>query len=445
MSDSTFFQLLIRERGWRQFEVFRRRYEAAAKELADIEGPKALATASIEQRQFLRWARGEIRSLPRTEARRILGHLFRPVPVDQLFTPPPSPGVEGQRDSCFVAREKKLAEDDVMAAAEESASFAVRVDSSNVGPSTLEQLQADISRILASYPNRPVESVFAEVRRLRDRTFELLDGRQPPHYTRDLYLAAGVLCGVLANASFDLGRSEAAETQARTAFLCGEVAGHNGLRSWVRGLQALMAYWDGRLCDAVRLADAGGEFVPESGTAAIRLVSISARAYAQLAQPKETLTALLRADHLRDRATGDEVEGMMTFPLEKQLFYRSTAHLWLGGEQHLSDAESAASQSVRAYEAAPPERRRLGELCLARMDLASALTARGDLEGAAHHVHDVLQITCRRGIDSVTKRLGQFSRELAAHSGSDSPMAIGLREAVTAHLARPRELPGGSA
>lgn len=111
---------------------------------------------------------------------------------------------------------------------------------------------------MTSYPNRPVGPLFREVRALRDRAFEFLEGRQPPQYTRDLYVAADVLCGVLANASFDLGRYDAAETQARTAFMCGELAGHNGLRAWVRGLQALIAYWDGRPHDAVRLAEAGG-------------------------------------------------------------------------------------------------------------------------------------------------------------------------------------------
>ncbi|GLF97248.1 hypothetical protein [Streptomyces yaizuensis] len=438
----TLFQQLITQRGWRDPDVFLRRYQEAARELAALEGPRNLATATIERRQFVRWARGEIKGQPRKEARRILAHLFRPVGVDRLFVPPgaasPAAGRRHGGEPALGCKEydgDDMAEDVVMAAANESADFAVKVDGSNVGPATLDQLEADIRRMMLTYPHRPVGPLFTEVRRLRNRAFELIEGRQPPHHTVDLYLAAGTLCGVLANASFDLGRYEAADTQARTAFLCGEAAGHNGLRAWVRGLQALIAYWDGRPQDAVRLADAGAHFVPERGTAAIRLAAIKARAHGQLRQTTDALAALLTADRLRDRPRSEDdlPGGMMAFPLEKQLFYVSSAHLWLGGGQNLAEAERAAAEAVRGFEAAAPGQRRLGEMSLARLDLATARLGRGDLEGAAVQVHEVMVVNSRRGTESVRKRLAQFARRLAGHPGARSPMAVGLQAALAAH------------
>lgn len=451
-TDPTLFQLLITERGWQDYEVFLRRYEDAARELASLAGPAGLATATIERRQFLRWAHGGMKGLPRTEARRILAYLFRPVPVDKLFAPlsrtaTPTTLTAGDPAQCGVGvRSEYVAEDVVMAAANESAGFAARVEGSNCGPHTMEQLESDIRRIVTTYPNRPVGPLFQEVRDLRNRSFELLEGRQPPYLTRDLYVAAGVLCGVLANASFDLGKYNAAETQARTAFMCGELAGHNGLRAWVRGLQALIAYWDGRPGDAVRLVEAGSGFVPEQGTAHIRLMSIKARAHGQLNQPNDALAALLEADNLREQiGVGDDLPGgMMAFPVEKQLFYASSTHLWLGGHQHLGDAEAAADEAVTIFEAAAPSQRRLGEMSLARMDLAMARMGRGDLEGAAQQVHAVLQVNARRGTESVRKRLGHFARNLALHPGATAPTAIGLREALTTHQERHAlELPPG--
>ncbi|MGW0822542.1 hypothetical protein [Streptomyces sp. NPDC002845] len=255
-----------------------------------------------------------------------------------------------------------------------------------------------------------------------------------------------MLCGVLANASFDLGRYDAAETQARAAFMCGELAGHNGLRAWGRGLQALIAYWDGRPLDSVRLCEAGSDFTPEHGTAHIRLASIKARAYGQLQQASDALAALRSADTMRDELTDtdDFPDGMMAFPTAKQLFYASTTSLWLGGAQHLANAEARAEEAVNLFEAAPPERRRLGEMSLARMDLAAARLNRGDLDGAAIQVHDVLAVSARRGTESVRKRLGQFSRELALSPAVASPAAIGMREAIVAHQERSRaELPPG--
>jgi hypothetical protein len=445
------FQILINQRGWQDYQVFKKRYEQAAKQLAELEGPRSIATATIEKRQFFRYTRGEVRT-PQTVARRVLEFMFPGIPAARLFKPvPPSPRpsplhpAADEGNAVGEPSEYGL-EDVVMAAANESAQFAAKAESSNVGPHTLEQLEADIRRIVVSYPNRPVGPLFHEVRALRDRVFELLEGHQPPRYTCDLYVGAGVLCGVLANASFDLGRYDAAETQARTAFLLGELAGHNGLRSWVRGLQALISYWDGRPADAVRLAEAGSCFTPESGTAHIRLESIKARAYGQLNRGSDALAALSAADRLRERLTdGDELPGgMMDFPVEKQLFYASSTHLWLAGSQHLSDAEARAEEAVEMFQTTPPEQQRLGEMSLARMDLAMARLGRGDIDGAATQIHTVLDINARRRTESVDRRIGHFNRQLALHPGAGSPAAIGLREAIIAHQERtPAQFPPG--
>ncbi|GGO99226.1 hypothetical protein [Wenjunlia tyrosinilytica] len=450
-SEPPLFQILVNDRGWREYEVFIQRFVKAARQLAELEGPASIATITIERRQFYRWMHGELRSAPRREASRVLTFMFQ-LPVERLFAPAPTSSrslrneqVESSSASDWYEHD---AEDLVTAAAQESARFAVRAESSNVGPHTMEQLESDIRRIVTTYPNRPVGPAFREVRELRNRAFELLEGRQPPQYTRDLYVAAGVLCGVLANASFDLGRYEAAETQARTAFMCGELAGHNGLRAWVRGLQALISYWEGRPRDAVRLSESGSAFTPEHGTAHIRLASIRARAHGQLQQANDALTALHGADALRDQLTSEDdlPGGMMAFPQEKQLFYASSTHLWLGGGQHLADAEVRAEQAVNMFEAAPADQRRLGEMSLARMDLATARLNRGDLDGAAAQIHDVLAVSARRGTESVRRRLGQFARTLAQSPAAGSPAAIGMHEAIAAHHEHSRaELaPGGT-
>jgi hypothetical protein len=449
-SGPTLFQTLINQRGWQDYQVFKTRYEQAAKQLAELEGPRSISTATIEKRQFFRYAHGEVRT-PQTVARRVLEFMFPGISAARLLEPvPSSPARSPLRPAAdegnAVEPSEYGLEDVVMAAANESAQFAAKAESSNVGPHTLEQLEADIRRIVVSYPNRPVGPLFREVRTLRDRAFELLEGRQPPQYTCDLYVGAGVLCGVLANASFDLGRYDAAETQARTAFLFGELAGHNGLRSWVRGLQALVSYWDGRPADAVRLAEAGSAFTPESGTAQVRLESIKARAYGQLNRASDALASLSAADRLRERlAEGDELPGgMMAFPVEKQLFYASSTHLWLAGSQHLSDAEARADEAVEMFQAAPPGQQRLGEMSLARMDLAMARLGRGDIDGAATQIHAVLGVNARRRTESVDRRIGHFSRQLGLHPGAGSPSAIGLRESIIAHQERtPAQLPPG--
>ncbi|MEW1632605.1 hypothetical protein AB0469_00840 [Streptomyces sp. NPDC093801] len=447
--EPTLFQTLINQRGWQDYTVFKKRYEQAAKQLADAEGDPSIATATVEKRQFHRWLRGDVRT-PQTVSRRVLEFMFPGFQASRLLeavssglVSSPVPRAEqGRPEDAFENHE-----DVVTAAAGESARFAARAEGSNVGPHTMEQLEADIRRIVDTYPNRPVGPLFREVRSLRDQAFVLLEGRQPPRYTRDLYVCAGILCGVLANASFDLGRYDAADTQARTAFLLGELAGHNGLRVWVRGLQALISYWDGRPADAVRLAELGAAYAPDSGTANTRLESIKARAYGQLGRTGEALAALAGAERLREGLAadgGDLPGGMMAFPVEKQLFYASSTHLWLSGRRNLADAEACAAQAVGIFQAAPPARQRLGEMSLARMDLAMARLGRGDIEGAAQEVHTVLETNARRRTESVDRRIGHFSRQLAAHPGAGVPVAIGLRESIMAHREHPiAELPPG--
>ena len=335
----------------------------------------------------------------------------------------------------------------MMSAARESASFAARAEQTNVGPHTLEQLEADIRRVVATYPNRPVMPLFLEVRELRNRAFELLEGHQPPQLTRQLYFTAGTLCGILANASFDLGHYEAAETQARTAYLCGELSGHNGLRAWVRGMQALIAYWDDRHRDAVHFSEAGRHLIPEDGTAHIRLASIAARALGKLGRRDDALAALHAAQDFRDAlGESDSDSGMMAFPEAKQALYAATTHLWLNSEADMSTAEQKSTAAIAGYEAVPPEERRLGELCLARMDLAHARLARGEVEGAAEQIDIVLGIEARRRTESVARRLTQFGRRLSLSAASTSSVgAYALDSIATYHERHARELPPGGA
>lgn len=328
----------------------------------------------------------------------------------------------------------------VMMAAHESADFTRRGDQTNVGPHTVEQFYADIRRIAAVYPTRPVAPTFMEVLALRNRAFELIEGRQYPNQARELYLVTGVLCGILANASFDLGHLTAAETQARTARLCAELAGNNWLLSWVGGTQSLIAYWDDRPGDAVILARSAWQHAPESGTAQVRLAAIEARAHARMRDAEASDEALHRAERAREQIRADdEFDGMMSFPEVKQSFYGSTCHLWLGDvdEHRYRTAERLAADAVGWYEAMPPERSRIGEQCLAMLDLADARQARGDLDGAAEVAQAALKMGSRRRTDSVARRLQHISRRLSRPAHQDAPVALALREEIDAFCRTP--------
>jgi len=409
---------------------------------------------TVSIRQVGRWMVGDLDRVPHPAACRVLEQMFgesaerlfgppepaSPVEVTTVEVPGPVPVGRGPVADLAVQRE-------VVMAAAESARFGQFAEQSNVGPHTLEQFRADLARIVTTYPNRPVYPIFVELRALRNRAFELLEGRQYPEQSRELYLVAGALCGVLANASFDLGWLAAAETQARTAFLCAELAGNNALRAWVRGMQSLVAYWDERPRAAVELAADGWRYVPETGTARVRLAAIEARAHARLRDQRATEKALARAEQARNEVRGpDDPGGMLAFPLAKQSFYTATARLWLGDQHSYTDAERDAAHAVELYEADPPEQRRLGELCLAQLDLAAARLGRDDLDGAAEQLQSVLAIAAQRRTDSVARRLNQVGRALQRPRYQTCTLALDLHDQIRSFTcaSAPPALPGAS-
>ncbi|MBF6229283.1 hypothetical protein IU470_29860 [Nocardia abscessus] len=418
---------------------FVRVFQRTSAEIAEqTHGPAAAVSWSTARR----WIKGEI-GLPTPISCRVLEQMFKEygVTAEVMFGPPladwtPSTPVQVPPQELVAPGRpapgirEDIEEMTTMAAAE-SAAFGEFAEQSNVGPHTLEQFHADLQRIVNVYPNRPVYPAFVELRSLRDRVFRKLEGRQPPKLTRDLYLVAGTVCAVLANASFDLGSIDAAQTQARAAFLCGELAQHNGLRGWVRGLQALIAYWDDRFTDAVNFAEQGWQFAPEAGTARVRLASVEARARARMRDASGTEEALARANWAREHVQGeDQPGGMMAFPIGKQAYSAANAHLWLGGDRNYAIAETLADESLQLYLEDPPEQRRLGEMSLARLDLAVARLLQRDLDGAAEQIEAVLETGGQRRVESVGRRLRQISTALERPHFQTSALAVGLRDRI---------------
>jgi len=426
----TLLEALVRQRRW-SHQDFCNAYAAASAEIG--------LSLTISPQHVGRWFGGKLKGLPYPAQCRVLEHMFG-VDVTRLFGSP-----DADRPGTALARsgpsgngpEEYDPAEEISMAADESARFAQFAEQTNIGPHTLEQFAADIRRIVTVYPNRPVYPIFVEVRALRNRAFEKIEGRQFPDQTRDLYLATGLLCGILANASFDLGRLDAAETQARTAFLCAELAGSNWLRAWVRGTQSLIAYWDDRPRAAAELAASGRSYAAETGTAMVRLAAIEARAYGRMRDASGLDTALGLAADARDDVTGeDDPGGMMTFPEAKQSFYAATARLWLGGVEAAAQADRDAEYAVGAYEQDPPEQRRLGELNLARLDLAAARLAIGQIEGTAEQVRTVLEVCARRPTDSVTRRLRQVSAVLDQPRYRNNQIAGDLVDEISAFVNR---------
>jgi transcriptional regulator with XRE-family HTH domain/tetratricopeptide (TPR) repeat protein len=312
-------------------------------------------------------------------------------------------------------------EGQVAMAARRAFHFAAGAEGSNVGPETMAEIQHEVRRLAAAYPQQPLQTLLGDLIQVQDVTFRLLEGRQPPAHTRELNLMAGITSGMLAKASHDLGDARSAMTQARAAYICADTADHDSLRAWVRGLQSLIAYWAGWPNEALRFARIGADSAGGSGTARIWIASLEARAWALFGNAEQARKAIERADDLREITEGDDLDaigGILTFGRPRQLYYAADALAWLPEQRRA--AEQRALDAVEAYEAADPSQRSFGDEAGARTDLAVARVRLGDMDGARVALDEVLELPAGQRINGVvasTQRVHSALRE-AATSGS---------------------------
>ncbi|WP_424187616.1 helix-turn-helix domain-containing protein [Actinokineospora sp. G85] len=393
-----------------------------------------------------RWERGELTPQPwrRKKMARELG-----VSLDELATMLET-GTESQRDkgSTIVpfghADPIDLFDDRFMVTdARASARFSREVAAWRTDEGSLMQVEHDIARFAAEYVTRPLADLLAEIRQVREQVFGLLRDNRHPNQLRRLYVAASRASGLLAHVCLDRGKYEVAQEHADTAFSCADQAGHHGMRAWVRGLQSLIAYWNGQFGDAMMYASDGSRFTT-SGSVMARLPSLEARACAAVGDRDGTVAALGRADAARAIDTDDDV-GVFTFPAAKQAVYAGTALLTLRDRTLAEPAIHQSSSALALYAASEPANQSSGDMLAARLDLAAAHLVRDDLDAVVEQLAVVLVVPQARRTASIMQRAGRIGAQLSGPRYGSSTQGRQMRAEVTAFCAPPPALPGSSA
>lgn len=292
----------------------------------------------------------------------------------------------------------------VRTVAEESAVWAAWAESSNVGELSIEQLLADIRSVAKEYLTDDPSAVFMRTKNLRDRVFALLEGHQKPTQTRDLYVAAGYLCALLAWMSSDFGHLREAETQGRTAWLCSELAGDNELRAWVLSTRSKIAFWDNRLKEAIQYARHGASYTVV-GTVTALLACQEADAWSQVGAEGEARAALAAADDARDSLTGlDDIAGVFSCPAVRLANYATSAHLRLGDPAAALRTAEDAIRTLGSHS--------YGTTAQIHIALSQAHVRLGETEGAAESLRPVLDIAPDHRMAPVTRRMLDLAAEL---------------------------------
>ncbi|MBT8226136.1 MAG: hypothetical protein HKP61_06425 [Dactylosporangium sp.] len=421
----TLLEKIIRD-GEYTIDEWRRRFNDTARGMGE--------NATLSARQLQRWMAGEVDDA-RPSSRRVATRLWG-YPFAALLAPPSSSTLPLSQptggavaiETTSDAGDPSLLEEVTIMAAHESSRHAADADGS-VSATVVEQAQAEVWRLARGYATTPPLRMLAEARQARNLTCTALDRTRRPAQTKELYLAAGQLCGLMAVASFDLAVWDAASEQARAAHVYAELIDHAGLRAWSRGTQALIAYWTGRPRQALVHVEAGLDGVP-ANSAEARLRSIEARAWTYIGgDPRRVTDALGGADTALDGGQGhddlhDEIGGEFGWGPSRHAACASTA-LLAGGDaagsverarQALTlaiDDSSAGLASERAY-----------------VDLAAAELVLGDLDAAEEALAPIWQVPVAQRRHSITDRLAQTARALSGRRWHGDYQASQLRDRI---------------
>ncbi|MFF7415611.1 XRE family transcriptional regulator [Streptomyces lydicus] len=314
----------------------------------------------------------------------------------------------------------------VRGAAEEAAAWAQWASSSNVGEIAMEELRANVRTLARDYLRRDPLEVFTRTRRLRNRVFDLLEGHQQPRQTTELYLQAGYLCCLQAWMASDLSPAadalDSAETHARTSLLCAEMVDDNELRAWTMSTRSKIAFWDGRMKDAIAFARRGAECRP-SGTAEVLLWCQEADAWSRLGAAAEAQAAMGRAEDARASMRGeDEVAGLLSCSEFRQVNYATAVHLRTGrASKALREAKGALARPAgHAY----------GTTAQMHITLACAQIAVGEPDGAKEALDPVLALPPGQRLAPVAARMRDFAAMVARSRMADGRKAVELQSVV---------------
>lgn len=409
--------------------------------------------ATLSVRTLRRWLKGDVATEPRPSQRRV-ARLLWGYPMAELLAPAPPEIVAPARTSELAPSPassitqtwpaeptRSITEPDgsgntverqVAMATRRAARFTTFAEIDNVGPEAIAQLHDDVVHLANAYIHDPLITIIGDLVDEQEVVFRLLEGKQKPSLTRELYLLAGIVSGLVAKASHDLRRPHDAMTHARTLYVCAENAGHTGLQAWARGLQSLVAYWAGRPQEAVRYAQSGTEIAAGlTGSVSAWLPALEARAWAVMAQADEAAQALGRASDQRTQHQPDDLDamgGLLTFPHAKQSYYAAGAYVYLDGEPQRAQAE--ALSALELFEHGRPEDRSFSDEAGARAELALSRVHADQVEGAREALAPVLELSPERRIGGIVASAARVHQALSDRRHAGSPLARDVREEI---------------
>lgn len=265
---------------------------------------------------------------------------------------------------------------DLDPAGDEIAAFelARQAEASDVGNGVVERLELAVDDLAMAYPGTPPASLLGQVRTHLGYVGRLLDARATLAQRRALLVTGGWLSLLAATCLIDLHKDSAAAAYLRTARQMTGETGHAEIAAWCLETQAWQVLTGGDYRQAVELSRAAQEVAPRSGSAHIQATAQEGRAWARLADSRQTRAALAALERLvSPLPPPGHPEHHYVYDPPKARVYVATTLAWLGD----SAAEPAARDILAVLENHGTEPPRPRRIALARLDLALALASGG--------------------------------------------------------------------
>ncbi|APA95929.1 hypothetical protein NS506_01861 [Nocardia seriolae] len=296
----------------------------------------------------------------------------------------------------------------------------------------LDDIQTDIVQVARASGIEAYDKTIRHALELRSELSRRIRlGAHRPDAARDLYIALGRVCGVLAYLTLDLGQADAAKAHIRASFKLGDKAGHDQLRAWAKGTESLTWRFDKQFKAAKNAAIEGLQYVgPSTGTAEPRLLCGLAASTANLGDSWGAVDLLEQADRIRDHCGPDEIDGpLFGFSPAKQLYYHGFSLMWANDPIILRRAIRASHEAIAAWK----ETNSPGDEMLTYIYLATACARLGDLDASIEAVTPILNQPMTASFSWVKKRLNQLDELLDEHfPGSQS--ALEARDTIQTYV-----------
>ena len=285
--------------------------------------------------------------------------------------------------------------------------------------------------------NRTAFAGFTAAARVRQLALTLAAQTRRPPVLADLYVVTGQSTALMASAAFDLGQWDESAVLARSAVAYARSVGDPSLTAWTLGLAALLANWRGEPGTALAHFRRGMEVAP-AGTPRVRLRCIAARSHALLGDADSVRELLTQARRDQDEAgrhhdrLSVETGGEFAFGPARAGACAAAAWLDLGLG---AAARDAARGALDELEALPAATRSFSQVAGARIDLATACLADGELDEAGEALSGVLAVPPQLRNMSLTGRLSRTRTVLVSSRWAGDTAAGRLNEAIGEWLA----------